>query len=72
MHEEDTTMHRPNWKELHQIYGIGSNTNLSGHYLLHTWIRGHKKFYTPETIRSLNSTYGRVVRRVYYGNEALL
>ena len=72
IHVEDTSMHRPSWVEVKQLYSKGSNYDWSSNYAIHLWYRKYDVEHTANSIRGLNSTVGRLFRLVYYGSPELM
>ena len=75
-HVEKTKLHRPNYMELDQIWGR-TMYNWTDNYTVHTWIRKAMGSYlrdypSPESIKSMKSTYGELARVVYYGSPDLI
>ena len=73
---EKNKIHRPNWEELDMIWGE-TPYPWRQNYAIHTWIRAaiRNKFTTyptPESIKTMNSTYGEVARYVYYGSTDII
>ena len=76
IHVDKNTLHRPNVHEMQKIWGK-EKFNWRGNYAVHTWIRMAMGRYiqappTPETIKTMNSTYGEMARDVFYGSSDLL
>ena len=61
----------PSWSELDYLYGMKAYP-WREHYTLHLWhsvlsVHDPKKMdISPDTIKTLNSTYGQVARHIYY------
>ena len=66
IHVEETTFHRPNYKELIWIHGHLSY-NWQENYAMKLWYRKYDIDHTPESIKRLNTTMGQIFRYVYYG-----
>ena len=41
-------------------------------YAVHLWWRFYNVDHTPDSIRTLDSTVGQLLRKVYYGDKKLL
>jgi len=75
IHIEETSLHRPNWQELDQIYE--KSYNWTNNYAMHLWvglqIRTNVSF-VPQSVADIdcnNSTIGHMGRHVYYGSELM-
>lgn len=72
VHVEKRSMHRPNYRQLEKIYGADI-VNWEDNYSVHLWYRVWKKskLYKEEpneiNIRTMNSTFGQIARRILYG-----
>lgn len=71
VHVEEKTLNYPSGPMKHLIYEV-SHFNWSNNYAIHLWSRLHKKAYTPETIKNLNTTFGKLARLIYYENSTNL
>lgn len=72
VHVEKNTLNYPSGKpnELKLIYeGL---YNWTTNYAIHTWFRLYELEHGPESIKSMNTTYGEICRLVYYGNSRLI
>ena len=75
IHVEKNTLHKPHFHNLTQIWG---NTPYpwKNNYAIHTWIRMQDKVkkidISPQSIKTMNSTYGQMAREVFYGSSALI
>ena len=58
IHIENTTLHRPNWMELNQLYG-SQIYNWRKNYAIHLWYRFHNKDYNLEDIKYLETIMDR-------------
>ena len=70
VHVEKTTMHVPGWRDLAKIWG-NQTYSWRENYTVHTWIRlAIKKrlisYPTPDSIKTMNTTYGEIARDIYY------
>ena len=70
IHIEMTKLQRPSWKNLEYLYGNKSYP-WKDNYTIHLWHRMEifmKRNFTitPESIQSMNSTYGHVARHIYH------
>ena len=75
IHIEETKLHVPNYQNVKQIWG--EIYDWKDNYAMHTWIRvaypRHIKPYpTPESIKTMNTTYGQMARAVFYGSPELI
>ena len=70
IHVEDKTMNYPSGKRLDLLYD--KMYNYSQNYVLHLWSELHDQEHNPTDIRTMNTTFGQVARRIYYGNEQLI
>ena len=77
IHVEGRKLHRPSFKEVEKIWGKELYP-WKDNYSVHTWIRIArrrrliKENPTPESIKTMNSTYGEMARSVYYGTSELI
>ena len=75
IHVEGHTLHWPSWSNLDPIWG-DKTYDLSKSYAIHTWIRLAKKYFveypSPESIKTMNSTFGKLARTVFYGSPDLI
>ena len=75
IHAENHTLHWPSWSNLAPIWGT-KTYDLSQNYAMHTWIRLAKNYLkeypSPETIKTMNSTFGKIARTVFYGSPDLI
>ncbi|XP_046555638.1 uncharacterized protein LOC124264900 [Haliotis rubra] len=72
VHTEATSLHRPNWKELDKLYGVGKLYDWKkNNYACHLWIRMHKTEHNPTDIKTWNTTVGEMFRWVCYGDWKL-
>ena len=78
VHVEPTKLNRPNYVELRKIWGP-ERFDWRQNYALHTWIRiwRHNSRYAgiepdPETIKTMNHTFGEIARIIYYGQPDLM
>ena len=76
VHVETESINHPNWhlKGLSKIFdpiGQGGGFDWKKNYAVHLWnqFSANKVRETPESIRKMNSSYGQIARRIYYGNE---
>ncbi|XP_046346610.2 uncharacterized protein LOC124127204 [Haliotis rufescens] len=69
IHTEATSMHRPNWGELPQLYKEGQLYDWRAkNYAVHLWIRFHRPEHNATDIKSWNTTTGEIFRHIYYGD----
>ena len=70
IHVEPYRLSTPDWTDRHLLF----ETIINWHNLYVLHVMNHKiKFnYSPENIRHLNSTFGEVMRLIYYGSPVLL
>ena len=75
IHAEAKALHWPSWSYLPQIWG-NQTYDWRKNYAIHTWIRLAKPYFkeypSPETIKTMNSTFGQIARTVYYGSADLI
>ncbi|PAA81954.1 hypothetical protein BOX15_Mlig001259g3, partial [Macrostomum lignano] len=72
-HVEEESMDRPNWtpEERTWIYNIGQQSRWdwrTKNYVMHLWFRLYNKQHSMDSIRTLNSMYGEMCRRILYGS----
>ncbi|PAA74389.1 hypothetical protein BOX15_Mlig029296g1 [Macrostomum lignano] len=72
-HVEEESMDRPNWtpKERTWIYNIGQQSRWdwrTKNYVMHLWFRLYNKQHSMDSIRTLDSMYGEMCRRILYGS----
>ena len=70
IHVEPYKLSTPDWTDRHLLFDTVINWH--NFYVLHVMNHKIKFDYSPENIRSLNSTFGEVMRLIYYGSPALL
>ena len=78
-HVEQHKLNRPNYDELDRLWGP-NRFNWTDNYAVHTWYRiwrDMSPYYKgiepdPETIKSMNNTFGEMARTVYYGRPELI
>ena len=78
-HVEKRKLNRPNFEELDKIWGP-NRFDWRQNYALHTWYRIWKDmspYYNgiepdPETIKTMNHTFGEIARTIYYGQPELM
>ena len=76
VHTSKDKIHRPSFRELDKIWGK-TPYPWKKNYTIHTWIRVAIKknlvnYPTPESIKTMNSTYGQIARDVYYGSPDII
>ncbi len=79
VHVEETRLNRPNFNELDKIWGPNW-FNWHHNYALHIWYRIWKDmspYYNgiepdPNTIKTMNNTFGEMARSIYYGSSAII
>ena len=70
---DENKLHHPNYNEMKKIWG-SEGYQWRENYAIHTWIRvaSLKEYPSEISIKTMNNTYGRITRDVYYGSEALM
>ena len=77
IHIEQNTFHEPGYAFMEKIWGNVLYPWWTK-YSIHTWIRMAKQkrvitgYPTPESIKTMNSTFGQMARDVYYGSPDLM
>ena len=76
IHVEDKKLHRPSYYEIAKIWGKQTYP-WKDNYAIHTWIRVAlskliTEYPTPESIKSMKTTYGEMARSVYYGTSEVI
>jgi hypothetical protein len=71
VHVENDTLNRPSWEELDLIYG-NKTYDITHNYAVHLWFRLYDKQHNLHSIRTLNSTFGRMCRYVLFGNPNMI
>jgi len=79
VHVEPYKINRPNFDELDRIWGP-NRFNWQDNYALHLWYRIWKDmspYYDgiepdPNTIKTMNNTFGEIARTVYYGKAEMI
>lgn len=67
IHVEHGTINRPNaGDEMAYLFTPGLYYNLTNNYAVHLWYRNHNVDYTPDSIKHLTTTIGRVFRYIYF------
>ena len=66
VHLESRAFYSPNWFEAHLLFDE-DHYDLSQSYAVHVWHRHAPVPSGPDQIVTLNSTLGRVFRRIYFG-----
>lgn len=70
VHVEMYRLTTPDWTERHLLWN--SIIDWSNLYVIHIMIHMDWEEYNPEKIKTMNNTFGEVVRHVYYGSKRLL
>ncbi|KAI0211210.1 hypothetical protein LSAT2_003966 [Lamellibrachia satsuma] len=70
LHVEPYRLTTPDWQDRHLLWKeVIAWRDL---YVIHAMMHFDRTEYTPENIRQLNSTFGEVVRYIYYGSPKTL
>jgi hypothetical protein len=70
IHVEPFRLSTPDWTDRHLLFdGV---IKWQDFYVLHVMTNHMQMTFTPDNIRQLDSTFGQVMRLVYYGSPALL
>jgi len=72
VHVEETTLDRPNWEEMDQIYD--GKYNWTSNYAVHLWIRLWPQEKRPngvEDILTKNTTLGEIARLAMFGEHEI-
>lgn len=70
LHVEDYKLTTPDWKERWKLWD--AVIDWSDLYVIH--VMGHFMWfdYSPDSIKTINSTFGEAMRFIYYGNKQLI
>ena len=72
LHVEPYKLTTPDWLDRSNLWDKVIDWQGQGLYVIHVMVHLNKKVYTPENVKALNSTFGEVVRYIYYGSPQLL
>lgn len=70
IHIEDTSLHRPCYDEVDEIYK--NVISFDNKYGIHLWYRYYNINHNTEDVKQLNSTYGLLCRMVLYNTTNLM
>lgn len=72
LHVEPYRFTTPDWTERENLWNKVIDWKGMGLYVIHVMLHLNWQEYTPENVKSLNSTFGQVVRYIYYGSPSLI
>lgn len=72
LHVEPYKLTTPDWQDRKKLWDEVIDWQGMGLYVVHVMLHLNWKEYTPENIKDINSTFGEVVRLIYYGSPKLI
>jgi hypothetical protein len=73
IHIEAKSMLHPSWEnELQYLYQENLYYNWTRNYCIHIWTQVNLASQNPDVIKKLNSTYGQVMRYIWYGSSNII